>query len=790
MECHPDQSHFHVGNLDQISKRRAWYPGCRLIWTTINSESEGIDEDNYEDYEVQVWPNSLFWQHLDRFTITPASRLANARTHRHCIDIQIFNMRVGPPMRPVGRIARMIDGYEHGQEPPLRDGPFQGGRVITQVIDMERVKEWMSLCTTTHPLCQEQPIVSSIPCPPGKEATIRLIDVQELKIVPATLCQDEFLALSYVWGNAPGLLTEERLPALSLPGGLVISDMSIPQTISDPIAFVRSLGKRYLWVDSLCIIQDSDADKNDQLPLMPTIYSCATVVIIVATETGCDDATGGIPGLPVVPLDPHAAIADDAGPTTRSRNREAQQTIEVINGRPYITLLPDLHQLLQKTTWNTRGWTFQEAILAPRSIVFTSHQVYWCCQTTTWSEDFASESDESVIIGADSSVFLQRPTRSRSEMGLHHPKTHQCRNMAYCQHAQQFSTRTFKNEEDVFWAFVGVLSRLQNTSLATGNVNDFYGAQAGLFPWGFVWAMPYESLDVAVLWDITGRRKGGQDPCRLCDSMGFMRRRRRLHTVEIDCEDGGKRKRKKFVLKYPSWSWLSTTEPIRFVDSCGDTLLSRVQWHEPIVLGTNESFPYMDSVVSKEAGSGQIAVQGEEYDAGFTVEDYRALRKQYGTWQGAMDYGLLQLTAQTTQLMVTNTMDDYWREDGSVGEPWDVLETRPSWDREDTWVACAIASFCGDEMARAVVPLFFFGSEFESVGEFILLSETNEKYPNWAEDTPLNEIRRRDGCEPIKSQNLMLVEWKGNIAYRQAICSVDQGHWDEIVTTVKRIILG
>ncbi|KAK4206311.1 hypothetical protein QBC37DRAFT_381216 [Rhypophila decipiens] len=55
------------------------------------------------------------------------------------------------------------------------------------------------------------------------------------------------------------------------------------------MTFTLCISKRYLWANSLFIIQYNDADKNYQLPLMIQMYSSALVVLIVAAETGSDD---------------------------------------------------------------------------------------------------------------------------------------------------------------------------------------------------------------------------------------------------------------------------------------------------------------------------------------------------------------------------------------------------------------------------------------------------------------------------------------------------------------------
>ncbi|GLA32283.1 hypothetical protein AnigIFM63326_011424 [Aspergillus niger] len=69
-----------------------------------------------------------------------------------------------------------------------------------------------------------------------------------------------YIALSYVWGQAGGLQTlNENYEALQDKGTLFPERSDIPRTIADSMMLVRELHERYLWVDRLCILQDSEA---------------------------------------------------------------------------------------------------------------------------------------------------------------------------------------------------------------------------------------------------------------------------------------------------------------------------------------------------------------------------------------------------------------------------------------------------------------------------------------------------------------------------------------------------
>lgn len=87
---------------------------------------------------------------------------------------------------------------------------------------------------------------------------MRFIDVEKDCIVErrdAVKC----VALSYVWGAAATLrlktMNQERMRT---PG--VLSDLSLPATISDAIDLVKACGEQYLWVDALCIVQNDAED--------------------------------------------------------------------------------------------------------------------------------------------------------------------------------------------------------------------------------------------------------------------------------------------------------------------------------------------------------------------------------------------------------------------------------------------------------------------------------------------------------------------------------------------------
>ncbi|KAM3070634.1 hypothetical protein ACMFMF_008086 [Clarireedia jacksonii] len=149
----------------------------------------------------------------------------------------------------------------------------------------------------------------------------------------------------YVWGMATQfMLTTEALK----PGFFESLGTRIPQSIQDAIQVCRNIGVRHIWIDALCIIQDDNKDKKDQIALMDEIYGHALAVLIGAAG---DDTACSIPGL-------------------GKRKRELTSYVETVDGQLLMTSLATTTFSAKRSQWNTRAWTYQEYILGNRLLIF------------------------------------------------------------------------------------------------------------------------------------------------------------------------------------------------------------------------------------------------------------------------------------------------------------------------------------------------------------------------------------------------------------------------------------
>jgi len=131
------------------------------------------------------------------------------------------------------------------------------------------------------------------------------------------------------------------------------------------------LDVRYLWVDSLCIIQDSQEDQQKEISQMGFVYQN------VYFTTAAAAATGGFDGL-FERSDPR--VQQLAWPKTsvqvfRHGNHLRHEK------EPSTSPLAHLHLL-------RRAWVFQEMVLSTRIVMFSCEQIFWECRTLSACEDF------------------------------------------------------------------------------------------------------------------------------------------------------------------------------------------------------------------------------------------------------------------------------------------------------------------------------------------------------------------------------------------------------------------
>jgi hypothetical protein len=241
----------------------------------------------------------------------------------------------------------------------------------------ETIQKWMDECFTGHQGC---PGLVSAPLP------TRVVDVGELdgseepRLHITEGLHGQWLSLSHRWGDQKFLTTTSknlddhvrRLPWSQLP-----------KTFQDAIWVTRRLGFRYLWIDSLCIIQDSKPDWMIESSSMGNIYKNSVLTIAAGHPESPNQGmlAKRAPLLPQYSL-PFSNPSFDA--IELSYRNTKSNAIEVVG----VQKVPvgTYSSIIDENTLSTRGWVVQETVLSPRTITWGQEGMIWQCRTCAGGE--------------------------------------------------------------------------------------------------------------------------------------------------------------------------------------------------------------------------------------------------------------------------------------------------------------------------------------------------------------------------------------------------------------------
>lgn len=272
------------------------------------------------------------------------------------------------PMSTTDDQAKEFDEWRDktGSEYAICVRSVNSGHVSTKVIG-----RWLKTCEEEHTKWCNKKIPQNAVIP-----NFRVIDLSTENIILAPpTCR--YLALSYVWGkvhenNDYLRLMQANHIEMETPGAISKYKESLTDTINDAIHLCKLLNERYLWVDSLCIIQDSPVEQNEQISMMDIIYRHAVMTIVAAAG---NDANAGLPGL-------RSELPRKPVPKSR------------IQSLDLIAFPQDGEFEVNASTWNTRAWTFQERALSTRLLRFTQSSVTFECLESCCREDLEIEGPE------------------------------------------------------------------------------------------------------------------------------------------------------------------------------------------------------------------------------------------------------------------------------------------------------------------------------------------------------------------------------------------------------------
>lgn len=235
---------------------------------------------------------------------------------------------------------------------------------------------------------------------PGPERPTRLLEIGSsseggiVRLIEKTEYKVPYATLSYCWGVGASTGQSEWLTTTtnvhSRGTGFQRSDL--PQTLQDSITVSEKLGIRHLWIDALCIIQDSKDDWTVEAAKMSEIYLGSLVTIVAAAsssaEHGCFNQCS-VSTMEVLRI--HEMLI-----SIQSSFRDGSKSnLHIITDHMAHTYshgpcmeLEDLYGRQVKTgPWFDRAWTLQEHVLSRRILFYTSQMLLWECNHCRLSED-------------------------------------------------------------------------------------------------------------------------------------------------------------------------------------------------------------------------------------------------------------------------------------------------------------------------------------------------------------------------------------------------------------------
>ena len=336
-----------------------------------------------------------------------------------------------------GQTTRSLDYSIRHCRSPVLPSPGEEPRTST-AMDVEELIQWLEECEE-HKCFPSDSSIQPLP------DDFRLIDVKAGCIIMRSTLPPEahikYCALSYVWGEGeqPTQLDTFNEAEADRPGFL--NEENLPKTILDAMALCKEIDCPYLWVDILCIVQNSKENKHSQISSMADVYSQSHLAIIAAT--GSDSNAG---------LGPYRQRTPNISYLVRKLSR----------GSFVASLSPQIAaQEITKSTWASRGWTLQEYALSRRVLFCTGSYAFLRCKESLRSEDFGL--GFSYCIEEERKWDLPLPPfyKRKADPNRHYPST-------YSQMLAHFVRRRLSYEEDILDAFTGILTRMEDKELGQG----------------------------------------------------------------------------------------------------------------------------------------------------------------------------------------------------------------------------------------------------------------------------------------------------------------------------------
>ncbi|KAM0208015.1 hypothetical protein ACHAPQ_005709 [Fusarium lateritium] len=282
-------------------------------------------------------------------------------------------------------VQRKIEHFKNAAELGSQGEPWNHVQPLPEICDdhlstqgLGFINACLRTCLEGHEHCrQDNPVLPTRVIDIGSvgEDYVRLVETENKG-------RGEYTALSYCWGSQASVKTEIG-NVESMKFGIAVKDL--PPAYQDAIVLTRELGMRYIWIDALCIIQDSQGDWERECSKMAETYANAYLTIAAASSAS---VTGHFlrPGLE---LPPHA-VQDQR--VIHSESMPGANGPVLLKARimwptgAHWKWRDGADEQRHVEPLSTRGWTLQEKVLSTRLLSVSAMEMVWTCKERTFCE--------------------------------------------------------------------------------------------------------------------------------------------------------------------------------------------------------------------------------------------------------------------------------------------------------------------------------------------------------------------------------------------------------------------
>ncbi|KAH5492363.1 hypothetical protein HBI29_194240 [Parastagonospora nodorum] len=240
---------------------------------------------------------------------------------------------------------------------------------LTSHDSLDFVRDCLIECLDTHRSCRIP--VSQQAYMPTRVLDVGLIDDGHLSVdnrAPVYLVDAieiigdrRYVCLSHRWNTSGKNIITETATQEQHKSGIGFQRLDL--AYQDTVHILRRLGIRYLWIDSVCIIQDNMHEWETESKTMAKVYSSALFTLARHCDTTTSLACARYPGI---------VVNETISPPVYARVKSKH----ISEFGPYHGI-DDYSQIL------SRGWVYQERLLSPRVIHFMDHEISWECQVVS-----------------------------------------------------------------------------------------------------------------------------------------------------------------------------------------------------------------------------------------------------------------------------------------------------------------------------------------------------------------------------------------------------------------------